>query len=286
MFRTRIAALVLAAGLLAAAPAARAAGLAVDLKSDENRSVSVPVGTDNGVTAESDFAVAVDAGRKIPIFPAELYPKRFWSAPLSIEDYEAVKPKMAVERYDPGPDDRQRIRRIAAENARQIRQQKASAERIAQRKELDALRDKRAGLVERRERIEGWIAEAEGDLAGEQARMEWSNDGIDADIDRIRQRIDEMTDQRNELQARRDALPRENRGDHGRLTTEIDRLNARIASERSSINSLRERQRSNQASLSRETRDKKKLEAEARSIDAEIRALDFKIRELASKLGD
>jgi hypothetical protein len=274
----RIAGALVAALLIAASPA-RAAGLSVDLKNDESRSISVMLGTDNGVTAESDFTVRLPDGQAVPFFPAELFKDRFWSAPLSPEDYGAIAAGAAVERYSPDKVTHQMMRRIAAEYGKQLLQEKASAQKWEKRKALSGLKEQRARLVERRTRVEGWIADAERGLAGDRERMERSNDGIDGDIDRAEQRIADLVDQRQELQAQRDAISDKRRGDYGRLTNEIANLGGRIASERNSLNSLRDRKRANKGFVDRDVRGKSELEAERRSLDAEIKALDLKIRE-------
>jgi hypothetical protein len=277
----RLAGVLVAALMLAAAPA-DSATLSVDLKNDEARSLSVQLGSDNGVTTDNDFTVRLPDGQAVPIFPAEIFKDRFWSAPLSPEDYEAVKVGAPVERYSPDKVTHQMLRRIAAEYGKQFQAEKASADKWKRRKELADLQEKRDALVDRRTKIEGWIADADHQLAGERERMERSNDGIDGDIDRAEQQIADLNDQRQELQAQRDVIKDRTRGEYARLTNQINGISSRIASERASLTSLRDRKRSNKGFVDRDVRGKRELEAEKRSIDAEIKALDLKIRALSN----
>lgn len=277
----RIAGALVAALLVAASPA-RAAGLSVDLKNDETRSISVRLGTDNGVTSESDFTVTLADGQSVPFFPAELFKDRFWSAPLSPEEYGAIKPGAAVERYSPDKVTHQMLRRIAAERQKTIQREQADAKQAEAGKELADLKARRSRLMAEKEKLDRWIADAEGDIAEEKDRAQWRDDSAEQDIDRSKQRIADLTDQRNELQAQRDALSRTDKAGRDGLTGRIASINASIASERNSLRAAQDRKRDAKAFLRRDVRDKKKMIADRDALAVEIRALDRRISELAN----
>jgi hypothetical protein len=280
MNRLHIAALIPAAAILFFASGASAAGLAVDLKFEETRAVSVPLGADNGVTAESDFLVAIDNEHKVAVIPSEIFPKRFWSAPLAPEEFSAIRTGMAVERYAPDKMTHQLLRRIAAEYSKQIKMEQFANKQWEQRKKLGDLRERRAKLLNEKEKIEGWIAETDRTIADAQLRSDQRSDSAEQDTARAQQRLDDYTDRRNELQSRRDALPRSDSAARDRLTEQISALNGRIASERDTIRAAQERLRDAKASLRVDVRDKRKLQADRDAIVLEMKTIDREIADL------
>ncbi len=269
--------------VLAFRPAAGAAGLAVDLRNDESRSLSVPAGSDNGITLESDFEVQVGKDQAVPVFPAEIFKNRFWSAPLSPEDFEAIRTGMPVKPFAADKTTHKLMRKIAAEYAKQIGQEKASSRRWEQLKQAADLKERRSRLLAEKEKLDGWIADATRDIAGEQEKARSRADSAEQDIARAQQRIDDLTDQRNEAQSQRDALPREDRAGRNRLTTQVTSLNGRLSSERDSLRSAQDRKRDSTVFLQREKRDKRTLSADRDKLSVEIKAIDRQIAELSAQ---
>jgi len=281
----RLLPLLLAAAGLWCMPVSPAfpADAAVDLKNDAVVSVSVPLGTDNGVTRDSDFQVAADNGTVL-IYPVEIFENRFWSQPLSNEDYARIRTGMEVR---PAALDKAAHARVRAEGqARraELRARQEEARRQADRKKIEELKESRERLLDRRDALEDRIAAAEKDLADEEGRMNWLFDSEDSSIERSLQNIQEMADKRDELQSQRDALPRSSsRGDGGRISAEIKRLNDRISSERDGIRIAKDRKRQARSAYLARKQEWKKLVAERNALQNEIRSIDQKIQALSGK---
>lgn len=263
-----------------------AADLAVDLKNDASLTVSVPLGSDNGVTPASDFQVAAD-GLAVAIYPDEIFEKRFWSQPLSRDAYDRIRPGMPVRRVSLDNAAHVRIRVEGEARKAAYREKWEAAKREAARHESDELRRKKASLEERRDALDGRIAEAEKALADEDERQDWLAGSEERDIDRSLQNIQDDADRRDELQEQRNALAGRSpypRSEINRLTAEIRRLNDRIASERENIRNSRDRKRSARNAFLARRKEWQNLVSDRKALDVEIRALDRRIRELSDSL--
>jgi len=259
------------------------ADAAVDLKNDAAVAVSVPLGTDNGVTRDSDFQVAADNGTVL-IYPVEIFENRFWSQPLSDEDYARIRTGMGVR---PAALDKAAHARVRAEGkARkaELRARQEEARRQADRKKIDELKESRERLLDKRDALEDRIASAEKELADEEGRMNWLFDSEDSSIERSLQNIQDMADKRDELQSQRDALPRSSsRGEGARISAEIKRLNDRIGFERDGIRLAQDRKRQARSTYLTLRQDWKKRVAERNALQNEIRSIDQKIQALSGK---
>lgn len=78
-----------------------AADFSVDILDGASRTVSVPLGTDNGVNPDSHFEVVLSDNSVVRIHPAELYGNRFWSQRLSREEFERIRQGMTVRTAQP-----------------------------------------------------------------------------------------------------------------------------------------------------------------------------------------
>ena len=139
---------------------------AVDLKNDVAMAVSVPLGTDNGVTRDNDFLVSADNG-VVAIYPRELFAGRFWSQPLSEEDYARVRTGMEVR-----PVTIDNVTRAVARAKGDVRQaemlaRQEEARRQFVRRKIDELRETREKLLDRRDGLDERIAAVEKDLVDE-----------------------------------------------------------------------------------------------------------------------
>ncbi len=263
-----------------------AADLAVDLKNDASMAVSVPVGSDNGVTPASDFQATAD-GLAVAIYPNEIFEKRFWSQPLSQEAYDRIRTGTPVRRVTLDKAAHVNVRVEGETRKDEYRAKWEAAEREAARRESDELIRKKASLDERRDALDGRIAEAEKALADEEVRQDWLTGSEEGDIERSLQNIQDFADRRDELQEQRNALSGQSpypRDEINRLTAEIRRLNDRIASERTGIRTSRDRKRSARTSFLARRKDWQNLVSDRKALDSEIRALDRRIRELSGAL--
>lgn len=284
----KLAAAALATFALSAAVAGKGADLSVDIKNETAMAVSVPAGTDNGVTRDSDFEIPLPGGGAARIYPAELFSGRFWSQPLPLEVFEAVKPGTPVRPVALDAVEHAKLRAEGRARAEELKARAEQARRAVLRRKLEDLRGERDRLVERRDDLDERIAAAERDLSEEEGRTEWVTTSADDDIDRALQRIAEMADRRDELQSQREVLSRQNpypRGEIDRLSSEIRSLNARIDSERAAVRIGRERKRSARAAYLAKKQEREKLLSERSAVVVEIRRVEQKIREIASELG-
>ncbi|MBI5905787.1 MAG: hypothetical protein HZB86_09620 [Deltaproteobacteria bacterium] len=274
------------AALLAAPVAARSADSRVELKNADSMSVSVPLGTDNGVTKESDFeAVASDHGT-VFLYPFELFGNMFWSQPLSAGSFSRLVPGAVVRPAVRSIEDHRAARRAGDARKAELKERKEEERREAARKEEAELREGKARLAARVDEMNERIAAAENALADEEGRADWITSSEDRDIDRALQNIQEYGDRRDELQEQRNALAGQRpypSAEAGRLSAEIKRLNDRIASERDTIRTARDRKRSARSTYLSRKQDWQKLVAERNRLAGEIRSIDRKIRELSGK---
>ncbi len=260
------------------------AELAIDLRNDATLSVSVPVGSDNGVAARSDFQAGTGAGA-VPLYPDEIFEKRFWSQPLSPEEYERLATGTPVRRVTLDDAAHVGVRVRGEERKAAYRARWEAAKREAMRREIDELRRKRAILEERRDALDVRIAEADKALADEEGRLDWLTGSEDRDMDRALQNIQDDADRRDELQEQRAALSNRSpypRDEVARLSAEIRKLNDRIASERANVRSSRDRKRSARTSFVAARKEWQNLAADRKALEAEIRGLDRRIRELSA----
>lgn len=269
--------------LSAIALPASAAVPAVDLKNEGVMAVSVPIGSDNAVGTDNDFRVFADNG-VVTIYPQELFKDRFWSQPLSDEEYARIRTGMGVARAELDPVAHALMRAKGEERRAEILARQEEARRQFVRRKIADLEEKREALVGRRDGLDERIAAAENVLADEEGRMEWTLNAEDERIDRALQAIQDFGDKRDELQAQREALSRaSSRSDFARQSAEIARLSDRIGSERDVIRAARDRKRSARTSYLSRKQDWQKLVAERRDLRNEIRSIDQKIRDLEGK---
>jgi len=261
---------------------------AVDLKNDASMSVSIPLGTDNGVSTGSDFALlGEDNAILLNLYPVELYADRFWSQPLSADRFSRVSIGMAVRQAALTEVDHAKVRAEGEALQQEYREKREEARREAARVEIEKLREKRILLEGQREDLDERLAAAERDLANEESRVEWLVGSEDRDIDRSLDEILALSDERDELQDRRLALSRETpipRAEIDRLTAEIRRINGRLESERRTIQTARDRKRSARYAFQSRRKEWRHLVADRKRTSSEIDALDRRIRDLGERL--
>jgi predicted nucleic acid-binding Zn-ribbon protein len=273
------------AGLALPAAGTFAAESLIDLKNDLSMAVSVRLGTDNGVSRESDFQVTAN-GQVVTIYPYEIYADRFWSQPLSEEAFARVAVGMPLTAVALDKVAHAKVRSEGQKRLAELRARQAEAKRQVDRQRIADLKEQRERLLDRRDALEERIAAAEKSLADEEGRSDWIAGSSEQDIDRSSQRIADLADRRDELQAQRDGLSRQQpspRNEIARLTAEIRSLNGQIESERSSIRSARERKRSARSSYLSRKQDWQKLVADRNALTTEIKSLDRKIRDLSER---
>ena len=266
--------------------AALAADARVELVNAETLCVSVPLGTDTGVTKESDFAAFSDDNDTVLLYPEELYGNMFWSRTLSPEEFSRLSPGSPVRAVTLPAEEHAELRKEGEAQKRALAARQEEARREATRKEIAELRERRGRLASGRDDLEARIASAEQALADEEGRLEWISSSEERDIDRALQNIQEYADKRDELQEQRNALSGKRpypSAEINRLSAEIKRLNDQIASERDTIRSARDRKRSARSFYLSRRQEWQKLLAERNRATIEIRSIDRRIRELSGK---
>jgi chromosome segregation ATPase len=281
MRKTRISSLFLALSIVSSMAAfALPAVTAVDLKNDGAMAVSVPLGTDNGVSLDNDFHVFAD-NASVTIYPQELAKNRFWSQPLSEEEYARIRTGMEARpaALDVVTHAVIRAKGEVRRSALLARQEEARRQFV--RRKTEDLGKERESLMERRDAIDEQIAAAESDLSNEEDRMEWVMNAEDDRIDGSLQAIQDLADKRDALQAQREALAlSSSRNDFARESAEIKGLSNLIESEQDAIRSARDRKGSARSAYITRKKEWQKLVAERRALRDAIRSIDLKIKEL------
>ena len=255
----------------------------VELKNADVLSVSVLLGTANGVSRESDFAVRTSDNGTVLLYPLELYEKMFWSRTLSTEEFSRIAPGDPVRPVTLSKEEHAALRRAGEAEKAALNLRQEEARREAARKEADDLRARKERIETRRDELSDRIADAEKTLADEEGRLDWLSSSEERDIDRALRNIEEYADRRDELQEQRNALAGQRpypSAEANRLSAEIKRLNDRIASERDTIRSARDRKRSARSAYVSRKQEWRKLVADRDQATNEIRSIERKIRDL------
>ncbi|MHB1040350.1 MAG: hypothetical protein ACYC7K_02190 [Desulfobacteria bacterium] len=275
--------LLFLAVLLIAPAWARAADGRVELKNADALSVSVPLGTVNGVSRESDFAVRTSDNGTVLLYPVDLYEKMFWSRTLSQEEFSRIATGDPVRPVALSRDEHAALRGEGEALKAALKSRREDARREAARKEADDLRARLERLQSRRDDLSDRIADAEKALADEEGRLDWLSSSEERDIDRALRNIQDSADRRDELQGQRNALSGQRpypSAEANRLSAEIKRLNDRISSERETIRAARDRKRSARSAYVAREQEWRKLVADRDQAANEIRSIERKIRDL------
>ena len=212
-------------------------GLSVDFTNEETRSVSLPIGYQSGLTADTFFAL-VDMNDVViaEIYPFEILSNRFWSGPLSADAFAKVGIGTRAQHINLEP-------RKAMFLVDEFRARAAALRGAMARLKRDRLEQSLRELNEeilylnnvlgkyQRERIELRVR-----LRRERQTMAVRLDRINGRIDSVRDDLDELEDDRDDLVEERNRLA--SRSDPP--TSRIQRLDERIADLNDEINELRD----------------------------------------------
>jgi len=270
--------------LLALWTAPLAAEVRVDLKSEAAMAVSVPLGTDNGVTKGNDFSVLLPGGATVSIYPYELYGNMFWSQPLPAGTFSRIAEGSPVVPATLGKADHEELRKKGEERKAELVAAQEEARREAARKEAAALQQQLSRLEAHRDDLSRRIAAAEQAFLAEESRYFSAWSAFEAGTDQSLQTITECLNQRDELLERRNALSARRpstSAEIGRLDAQIRRLDAQIAAERENIRVARDGRRSARAAFLARRQGWEQLAAERKQVAGEIRAVEQRIREIA-----
>ncbi|MDT8395781.1 MAG: hypothetical protein RRA32_04940 [bacterium] len=257
--------------------------LSIDFTNNESRSVSVRLGSADGITADMNFAVLDSMNRQIALFfPREILGDRFWSGPLDRADYARVR-----------AGDRVIALAMTSEQAGQLRSEFAvrldalKAERRQRR--IEKLKEDVLSLKDVINDRDVDDVALKKDLDSLQTRLKKEKDIVKRDVDEIQEQVITLRDERTELMEeraglldRRDTLRRRSDPSQDRvndlnekiadLDREIGQLNNEMDNFREEIRELREN-----------TLD---LEEEVRVISSERSELAAERKELVLELGE
>jgi chromosome segregation ATPase len=208
--------------------------------------VSVPLGTDNGVTKESDFAVLSGDGGAVRIYPFELYRNMFWSQPLTAGSFSRVAEGNPVRPVTLEKEDHEELRAKGEARKGELLAAQEEARREAARREAAALRERLSQLEARRDDLSRRIAAAEQAFLAEETKYSAAWNAFDAGTEQSLQNIMEYLVQRDELLERRypaSARRPSPSAETGRLDARIRQLESQIASERENLRAARDGRR-------------------------------------------
>jgi hypothetical protein len=270
--------------LLALGTAAPAADVRVDLKSEAAMAVSVPLGTDNGVTRESDFSVLLPGGAAVHLYPFELYRNMFWSQPLPAGTFSRIAEGNPVVPARLGKEDHEELRKKGEKRKAELVAAQEEARREAARKEAAALQQQLERLEAHRDDLSRRITPAEQAFLAEESKYYAAWNAFDAGTDQSLQNIMEYLTQRDEVLERRNALSARRPSSStevGRLDAQIRRLDSQIAAERDNIRIARDGRRAARSSFLARRQAWEQLAAERKQVAGEIRSVEQRIREIS-----
>jgi predicted nucleic acid-binding Zn-ribbon protein len=276
--------------LLAAEQALFTDRLAVDFTNRESRSISLRLGSADGISADMDFAVLDSAGIQIAeFFPHEIMADRFWSGPLDREDFEKVQTGDSVIRINLSQGEASRLREQFHERMVLLQEERRKGR-------LEILGEDKAELEEEINELDVELFGVRKDLNSLQEKLKREKSYIKRDIDDLQDQIDELRDERSELSTqrrelldRRDTLLRRSDPPQDRISDinaeiadldrEIGQYNLEIDDMRDDIRDLREETMELEQEI-REVRDNK------RELDSEKAELLLGLKEVMREIGE
>jgi chromosome segregation ATPase len=260
----------------------------VEFKNDESMAVLVGLGAADGLNADFDFEVlGTDGTVMATIYPRELHDDRFWSQPLARGQYDRIELGMSVRSASLDRTAHREIRRKGEALHAELQRLQELARKESIDTEIAELREKLRALLGRRDALERRIPAADAALLEAEGRMDSVLLSEESDIDRDLEGMEDLVDQREELQSQREILAEADpfpRDQVSRLTDKVKRLNDRIAAKRRRIRLSRERSRTARSSYLSRRREWKELVAEKNAVATEIHALTDRIGYLSSQL--
>jgi len=268
--------------------------LAVDFTNRESRSISLRVGSADGISAKMNFAVLDSSGRQIAeFFPHEIMTDRFWSGPLDRENFVRVRTGDPVIRINLSPSEATRLREQFHERMVLLREEK-------RKRRLELLGEEKVDLEEQINELDVESVGLKNDIKSIQEELKREKSLSKRHIDDLQERIDELRDERSELTTereelldKRDTLLRRSSPPQDRISDlnteiadldrEIGQFNLEIDDHRDDIRDLREESRELEEEI-REVRDQQReLDLERRELEIELNELERELKELQIK---
>jgi len=268
--------------------------LAVDFTNRESRSISLRVGSADGISAKMNFAVLDSVGRQIAeFFPHEIMTDRFWSGSLDQENFARVRTGDPVIRINLSESEAARLREqfhermvLLREERRKRRLELLGEEKVDLEEQINELDVESVGL-------KNDIKSIQEELKREKSLSERHIDDLQEQIDELRDERSELTTEREELLDKRDTLLRRSSPPQDRISDlnteiadldrEIGQFNLEIDDHRDDIRDLREESRELEEEI-REVRDQQReLNLERKELELELNELERELKELQKK---
>ena len=264
--------------------------LAVDFTNRESRSISLRVGSADGISAKMNFAVLDSAGRQIAeFFPNEIMIDRFWSGPLDQENFARVRTGDPVIRINLSESEATRLREQFHERMVLLREER-------RKRRLELLGEEKVDLEEQINELDVESVGLKNDIKSIQEELKREKSLSKKHIDDLQERIDELRDERSELTTEREELldkrntllrrsspPQDRISDLNTEIADLDReigqFNLEIGDHRDDIRDLREESRELAEEI-REVRDQQ------RELDSEKAELQLGLKEVMREIGE
>jgi len=265
--------------------------LAVDFTNRESRSISLRLGSADGISAEMNFAVLDSAGRQIAeFFPYEIMADRFWSGPLDRENFARVRTGNPVIRINLSQSEATLLREQFHERMVLLREEQ-------RKRRLELIGEEKVDLEEQINELDIESFGLKKDLKSIQEELKREKNLSRRHIDDLQEQVDELRDERSELTTereelldKRDTLLRRSNPPQDRISDlnteiadldrEIGQFNLEIDDLRDDIRDLREESRELEEEI-REVRDQQReLDLERRELELELNELDRELKEL------
>ena len=268
--------------------------LVVDFTNNESRSISVRIGSADGITADMNFAVLDSSEAKIAEFyPHEILIDRFWSGPLSDIDYGRISSGSKVVRVNLESGE-------AASLREQVSARLAALQKERLKRRIENLNQEKSDLEELINDIDvesvglsNELKSLRGKLKKEKALIQRQVDELQEQIDEFREERSELAEDREDLLDRRDDYSRRNNPPQDRISDlnkdiadldrDIGQVNIEINDLRDEIRDLRDETKDIQEDIRLILEEQQELGAERRELELELKVVEREIAELSEK---
>jgi uncharacterized coiled-coil DUF342 family protein len=264
--------------------------LAVDFTNRESRSISLRLGSADGISAKMNFAVLDSAGIQIAeFFPQEILMDRFWSGPFDQEKFARMRTGASVVTIKLDPEE-------AAQLRKQFQERTVLLKEESRKRRQELIEDEISELKEQVNQLDVESVGLKKELQSLQEKLKREKSFTKRNVDDVQEKIQELRDERSELSSereelldKRDTLMRRSSPSQDRisdLNADISDLDREIGVFNLEINDLREDIRD----LREETWDLdeeiKELLEEQRELELEKNELNLELRELEAELAE
>jgi len=249
----------------------------VDFINTDTWSVSLPLGSEDGLTAEIFFALLDNDNRVITeIFPFEILSNRFWSGPLSPDVFNRVQIGTKAIRVTLNQIDIQRIQAEYRSRSDSLQGSRASSRREQLLQSYEDLEEAILLASNRKMKIRRDRAALQESLKKERRDLAMRVDRINYRLDQWRNDLDDLDDDKDKLVEERKKLQERQNAPQSRidrLTREISEIEEEIREVRDEIRELREERRD--AELDADRRGISRIRSDL--VDLALEEEDFQV---------